>query len=50
MDDNTVINLMAEAMGASSSTLQEAFLTAVRIRRAEARALAVLDKHRKPAG
>ena len=43
-DDNTLINLMAEVMGASSSTLQEAFLTAVRIRRAEARALTELAK------
>ncbi len=37
-DDNVLIDDMAEVMGASSSTLQEAFLTAVRIRRAEARA------------
>ena len=45
LDDNVVIDLMAAAMGASSATLQEAFLTAVRIRRAEIRADIVLDKH-----
>lgn len=44
-DDNSLINDMAEAMGASSATLQEAFLTAVRIRRAEARAKEVIQKH-----
>ena len=41
-DDDRLIRDMAEAMGASSSTLQEAFLTAVRIRRAETRARRVL--------
>ncbi len=46
-DDNTLINQMAEAMGASSSTLQEAFLTAVRIRRAEARAERALEAYRR---
>lgn len=45
LDDNTVINLMANAIGASSATLQETFLTAIRIRRAEIRAAAVLDKY-----
>ncbi len=44
LDDNTVIDQMAAAMGASSATLQEAFLTAVRIRRAEMRANAIVDK------
>lgn len=32
------------AIGSSSPTLEEAFATAMRIRRAEARALAVLDE------
>jgi hypothetical protein len=43
-DDNILIDDMAEVMGASSSTLQEAFLTAVRIRRAEARAQRAHEK------
>ena len=42
--DDKLIKDMAEVMGASSSTLQEAFLTAVRIRKAEARALETLEK------
>ncbi len=42
--DDKLIKAMAEVMASSSSTLEEAFLTAVRIRRAEARALTVLEK------
>ncbi len=49
LDDSTVVDLMSAAMGASSVTLQESFLTAVRIRRAEIRAYAVLDKYNKKA-
>lgn len=45
LDDSTVVNLMADAMGASSTTLQESFLTAMRIRRAEIRANLALEKH-----
>jgi hypothetical protein len=45
LDDNVVIDLMAAVISASSATLQEAFLTAIRIRRAELRAVAVLDKY-----
>ncbi|MEE9387524.1 MAG: hypothetical protein V3U96_02855 [Paracoccaceae bacterium] len=44
LDDNTAVDLMASAISASSATLQETFLTALRIRRAEIRANAVLDK------
>ncbi len=44
LDDNTAIDLMAKAISASSATLQETFLTAIRIRRAEIRAGVVLDK------
>jgi hypothetical protein len=40
--DEAVVERIAEVIGASSTTLQEAFLTAVRIRRAEARALAAM--------
>jgi len=43
LDDNTAIDLMAAAIAASSATLQETFLTAIRIRRAEIRANDVLD-------
>ena len=42
--DDKLIKDMAEVMGASSSTLQEAFLTAVRIRKAETRALHTLKE------
>ncbi len=45
IDDSTVIDMMAATISASSATLQETFLTAVRIRRAEMRAKAVLEKH-----
>ena len=45
LNDNKVIDLMADAISASSATLQETFLTAIRIRRAEIRALAVLEKY-----
>ena len=44
LDDNTAIDLMASVISASSATLQETFLTAIRIRRAEIRAQAALDK------
>lgn len=43
-EETTLIDDMASAIGASSATLQESFLTAVRIRRAEVRALNVLKK------
>lgn len=46
LDDNTAIDLMSSAIAASSATLQETFLTAIRIRRAEIRAIAVLDKYK----
>jgi hypothetical protein len=40
--DLSVINNIAEILGASSQTLQEAFLTSIRVRKAEKRARAVL--------
>ena len=40
--DSRIVENIAEVMGASSQTLQEAFLTAVRVRRAEARARSML--------
>ena len=51
--DEKLIDEMSEVIGASSPTMQEAFLTAVRIRRAEKRARDVLTEFkehgRKPA-
>ncbi|WP_420863413.1 hypothetical protein [Algirhabdus cladophorae] len=44
-DSTQVVDQIAEILGASSQTLQEAFLTAVRVRRAEARARSVLAQH-----
>ncbi|MEL6682632.1 MAG: hypothetical protein AAFQ09_08295 [Pseudomonadota bacterium] len=41
-DDNTIVDQIGEIVGASSQTLQEAFLTAVRVRRAERRARQLL--------
>ncbi|WP_413720327.1 hypothetical protein [Silicimonas sp. MF1-12-2] len=38
---------VADEIGASSPTLQEAFLTAMRIRKAEARGHALLDKYER---
>ena len=46
-DDNELVNDVATAIGASSATLQEAYLTAMRIRRAENRAFVILDKFEK---
>ena len=48
--DDLLVDQIAEVVGASSSTLQEAYLTAVRVRRAEERARAILaDRARKAA-
>lgn len=40
--DETIIAQIAEVLGASSQTLQEAFLTQVRVRKAEMRARQML--------
>ncbi|MCO4841370.1 MAG: hypothetical protein KC439_00490 [Yoonia sp.] len=40
--DEKIVQAIAEVLGASSQTLQEAFLTSVRVRRAEARARELL--------
>lgn len=40
--DNRIVDEIGEIVGASSQTLQEAFLTAVRVRRAETRARQLL--------
>ncbi|GFE66617.1 hypothetical protein [Litoreibacter roseus] len=42
LGDETLVNQISEVIGASSQTTQEAFLTAIRVRRAEARARRML--------
>ncbi len=42
--DERIVETVSEILGASSQTLQEAYLTAVRVRRAEARARELLEK------
>ena len=42
-----LVDEVMKTIGASSTTLEEAFLTAVRIRRAEARAQALLARYRE---
>ncbi|MEM8631345.1 MAG: hypothetical protein AAGF74_08910 [Pseudomonadota bacterium] len=48
--DNTLLNELSETIGASSQTMQEAFLTAVRVRRAERRARALIASKKKEKG
>ena len=45
--DENIEKRIADEVGASSPTLQEAYTTAVRIRKAELRALKLLDKYEK---
>jgi hypothetical protein len=45
--DETIIAQVAEILGASSQTLQEAFLTSVRVRRPERRARELLATRAK---
>ncbi|MEJ8560761.1 hypothetical protein QTO30_05645 [Yoonia sp. GPGPB17] len=42
--DEKIVDTIGEILGSSSQTLQEAYLTAVRVRRAEARARELLAK------
>ncbi|WP_108484732.1 hypothetical protein [Oceaniglobus ichthyenteri] len=44
--DDDIVTQVGNVLGASSQTLEEAYLTAVRIRRAEARARALLDPYK----
>ena len=44
LGDEGVISEVSEALGASSTTTQEAFLTAVRVRLAEQRARRLLEE------
>ncbi|SLN10376.1 hypothetical protein PSA7680_00028 [Pseudoruegeria aquimaris] len=41
--NDDIVNDIAKTIGASSTTLEESFLTAVRVRRAEARARALIE-------
>ena len=45
--DIKIVQQIADMMGATSQTLEESFLTAVRVRRAEARARELLAKRAK---
>ncbi|NND22726.1 MAG: hypothetical protein HKO14_11605 [Silicimonas sp.] len=45
--DESLERRVADEVGASSPTLQEAFQTAMRIRKAEARGHAILDKYER---
>ena len=45
--DDTIEKRIADEIGNSSPTLQETFATAMRIRKAEARAMRLLDKYSK---
>ena len=42
-EDDKLIDKIAIAIGASSQTLEEAYLTAIRVRRAEKRARALIE-------
>ena len=44
--DDQIVRKVAEILGASSQTLQEAFNTAIRVRRAEARARDLLAQRK----
>ncbi len=45
--DDKIVAQVGEILGASSQTLQEAYLTAIRVRRAEKRAKALLAERLK---
>ncbi|MDG1802037.1 MAG: hypothetical protein P8M63_01000 [Paracoccaceae bacterium] len=42
--DEKIVNQIGDVLGASSQTLQEAYLTSIRVRRAEKRAREMLAK------
>jgi hypothetical protein len=50
LGDETIVDKTSEILGATSTTTQEAYLTSIRVRRAEARARDYLDKLEKSAG
>ena len=45
INDETLERRISQEIGSSSPTLEEAFLTAMRIRKAEIRGQAILDKY-----
>ncbi|GGD31882.1 hypothetical protein [Sinisalibacter lacisalsi] len=45
--DEEVVEEIKKVIGTSSTTLEEAYMTAVRVRRAEGRALALLEQKRR---
>ncbi len=45
--DDAFVKRIADTIGGSSQTMEEAYLTAVRVRRAEQRARELLDKLKK---
>lgn len=46
-NDDTIERRIADEIGASSPTLQEAFVTAMRLRKAEVRGHVLLDKYER---
>ncbi|WP_425090206.1 hypothetical protein [Tropicimonas sp. S265A] len=49
LGDEQLVRLVGEQLGASSSTMQEAYLTSVRVRQAELRARKYLEQVRAQA-
>ncbi|XDA96650.1 hypothetical protein AB1M95_10955 [Sulfitobacter sp. LCG007] len=47
--DDSIIRRVADALGGSSQTMEEAYLTACRVRRAEVRARAMLAQYKAQA-
>ncbi|TYB81515.1 hypothetical protein [Maritimibacter fusiformis] len=45
--DEDIVDEVKKTIGASSTTLEEAYMTAVRVRRAEARARALIEDIRR---
>jgi len=50
LNDPGIVDEVKKVVGTSSTTLEEAFLTAVRVRRAERRAYELLDRLRRESG
>ena len=49
-EDDPLVSQVGKTIGASSQTLEEAYLTAIRVHRAEKRARAVIDARRSENG
>ena len=49
-DNDDIVNEVASALGGYSQTLEESFMTAIRVRRAEQRARSILSERCKAAG